>query len=75
MNLSPVIEIGREIISVLSLEPGPHGDICANVASLPESIAGKLTERVLILRQGPNREPVRLVELPTGLQLRLRTIY
>ena len=66
--------IAGQTYAVLSQTTGPHGEICVTLDRAPV-IDPRKREAVILLRQGRNREPLRLCSLPDGPWLRLRTIY
>jgi hypothetical protein len=74
MTPSPELIITGQAYTVLALSTGPHGEICVTLDRAPV-IDPRKQEAVVMLRQGRNREPLRLCSLPDGPRLRLRTIY
>jgi hypothetical protein len=66
--------IAGEWVPVVAVEGGQAGEVIVTLGR-PPTARTLARELVVILRQGPNREPMRFAETPQGDRLRLRAIY
>jgi|UniRef100_UPI0040495085 hypothetical protein len=66
--------IAGEWVPVVAVEGGQAGEVIVILGRLPITKVLR-RELVVILRQGPNREPMRFAETPRDTRLRLRAIY
>lgn len=60
--------------AVREIAPGPQQSILLTL-DRPLVLPKGRRESVLVLEQGPNKEPVRLLEPPAGATLRVRAVY
>lgn len=65
--------IADQTFAVLRIEPGPLDRLYLTLDRAPQFKARK--EPVMILVDGPNREPVKLIEAAEGACLTVRRIY
>lgn len=68
------LNLGAATYAVIEIEPGPLDSLRLTL-DRPLSIPPRCREPVLMLAQGANREPVRLLEPPAGARVKVRAVY
>ncbi len=73
MNLSPHLIVAGQTFNVLKIERGLQVSLHLTLDRAPHLMADNAL--IMVLVEGVNREPVRLVEASEGARLTVRRIY